>query len=103
MALHIPPSKLWLDGAKANMRVDERNPRVARILEILRKREASGITTAEHKEFMVLNYQLLSAYGTLYGKTIYPTCEVTYDDCETHSREEIIAAIDKLFEQEGIK
>jgi len=64
-------------SAEAHFGVEERNPRVARILEILSKKEAGEITTKEHRECLVLNDELLAAYETLHGKTIHPTGEVT--------------------------
>jgi hypothetical protein len=54
-------------------------PDVARILEILRKKEATGeITVAEHEEFFVLNDELLGAHEFIHGKIIHPTGEVGY-------------------------
>ena len=50
-------------SAEAHFGVEERNPRVARILEILSKKEAGEITTKEHRECLVLNDELLAAYG----------------------------------------
>jgi hypothetical protein len=74
----VPPSKAWLDGAKAFLGIKEVHPKVTRILEILRKKEAGEITIEEHKEFLFLNDELLVAHEAIHGKTIQPSGEVAY-------------------------
>jgi hypothetical protein len=40
----LPPSGPWLAGAKAGFGVDERNPIVARILQILHQNEIAPVS-----------------------------------------------------------
>ena len=50
----------------------------------------------EHKEFLVLNDELLSAHQFLYGSRVHPIGElVSYPRMPT--REQISAAVDLLF------
>jgi hypothetical protein len=44
MLPYIPSSETWLSGAKRYYGLTEDHPKVARILEILRKKEAGEIT-----------------------------------------------------------
>jgi hypothetical protein len=93
----IPPSEPWFEGITGFCGVKGDHPNVVRILEILRKKEATReITVAEHKEFFVLNDELLGAHEFIHGKIIHPTGEVTYYP-PLPVREQIVAAIEALF------
>jgi hypothetical protein len=78
MLPYVPSSEHWLASAKTHFGLSEDHPKVARIWEILRKKEAGEITLQEHKEFQVLNDQLTNAHEFLYGKKMYPSGEVAY-------------------------
>jgi hypothetical protein len=93
----VPPSSPWLSSIKAHLHVEEDHPNVVRILQILRKGEAGEkITIEEHKEFLVLNDELLCAHQFLYGSRIRPTGElVRYPRMPT--REQISAAVNLNF------
>lgn len=67
---NVPPSAPWLAGAKKWFRVDEDDPKVTRILEILRKKESGEITVEEHKEFLRLNDEITPAWEAARGKLI---------------------------------
>lgn len=54
----LDPHEALLLSAKSVMGFDENHPKVARILEILRKKEAGEITIEEHKEFVLLRTEL---------------------------------------------
>jgi hypothetical protein len=99
MLPYVPGSETWLASAKTYFGLSESHPKVARILEILRKKEAGEITVQEHKEFFVLNDQLTNAHEFLYGKKIYPTGEVAYYP-EMHTKEQIAGAVDWLFDRD---
>jgi len=74
MNLHlpgVPPSGSWLVAAKQWFGVDENDPQVARIMEILRKKESSEITVDEHKEFLRLNDEITPAWEAARGKLIF--------------------------------
>jgi hypothetical protein len=93
MLPYVPHTETWLTTAKTYFGLSENHPKVARILEILRKKEAGEITVQERKEFFVLNDQLTSAHEFLYGKKIYPTGEIcSYPEMST--REEISGSVD---------
>lgn len=99
MLPYVPPSETWLTSAKTYFGFSENHPKVARILKILRKKEAGEITLQEHKEFFVLNDQLTNAHEFLYGKKIYPGGEVdSYP--EMHTREQIAGAVDWMFDRD---
>jgi hypothetical protein len=95
----VIPSKTFLGGIKV-MGISENHPSVIRILEILRKKEASGdITADELKEFYVLNDELNAAYEFIHGKKIYPSGEIdSYP--RMPSREQIVAAVNYFFERD---
>jgi len=96
----VPPSEPWLAGITGFCGIKEDHPSVARILEILRKKEGTGeVTVAERKEFLVLNDELLAAHEFIHGKIIHPTGEVAYYP-PLPVRERIVAAIDAFFEHE---
>jgi hypothetical protein len=96
----IPPSEPWLAGITGFCGIKEDHPSVVRILEILRKKEATGeATVAERKEFHVLNDELHSAHEFIHGKIIHPTGEVAYYP-PLPTREKIVAAVDAFFEHE---
>jgi hypothetical protein len=59
----LAPSEAWLFSAKAFLGLDENHPKVARILEIIRKKEAGEITIEEHKEFVLLKTELEIVHG----------------------------------------
>ena len=87
MLPYVPHSETWLTSAKTYFGLSENHPKVARNLEILRKKETGEITVQEHKEFFVLNDQLTSAHEFLYGKKIYPTGEVdSYPEMPTRDK-----------------
>lgn len=67
----LPPSAPWLAGAKAGFGVDERNPIVARILQILHQNQIAPVSVEEQKEFLSLNDELIHAYEAIHGKKIY--------------------------------
>jgi hypothetical protein len=95
----VPPLKPWLAGAKAGWGVDENDPKVKRIVEILKKKEEGEISTAEHKEFLLLNAELIAAYEDARGKRIHPAGELVVG-YKPFNREEEIAAIDELFSRD---
>jgi hypothetical protein len=90
------PLKPWLPGAKAGWGVDENDPKFKRIVEILKKKEKGDISIPEHKEFPLLNSELVGAYESIHGKRVHPTGELVTGD-KPFNREEEIAAIDYLF------
>jgi hypothetical protein len=99
MLPYVPGSETWLTSAKTYLGLSEDHPKVARILEILRKKESGEITVQEHKEFFLLNDQLTSAHEFLYGKKIYPSGEVdSYPEIPT--REQIAGAVDWMFDRD---
>jgi hypothetical protein len=59
----VPPSKGWLDGVHYHYGIDQSNPVVARVLEILQKAEAGEIGRGEIIKFHVLNDGVNEAYG----------------------------------------
>lgn len=99
MLPYVPNSETWLTSAKTYLGLSENHPKVARILEILRKKEAGEMTVEEHKEFFVLNDQLTSAHEFLFGKKMYPTGEV-FSYPEMPTREQIAGAVDWLFDRD---
>jgi hypothetical protein len=64
----VPPLKPWLAAAKEAWGVDENDPKVKRIVEILKKKEESDISIAEHKEFLLLNSELIGASESVHGR-----------------------------------
>jgi hypothetical protein len=95
MVPRIPSLKPWLDGAKAGWGADENDPKVMRIVEILKKNEEAEVSVAEHKEFLLLNSELVGAYESVHEKRIHPTGELVAG-YKSFDREEEIA-IDYLF------
>jgi hypothetical protein len=93
----VPPSKAWLVGARAGFGVDQSDPKVARIVEILGEKEVGEITIEEHKEFLLLNDELIIDYEAVHGKRIHPGGELV-QGYKKLTREELVAAIDRLFE-----
>ena len=71
MVPSVPPSKAWLAGARAGFGVAETDPKVARIVEILRKNETGEITVEEHKEFLSLNDKIILGHEAVHGKRIH--------------------------------
>jgi hypothetical protein len=69
--LGLPPSAPWLAGAKAGFGVDESNPTVVKILQILHQNEIAPVSVEEQKEFMSLNDELIHAHEAIHGKRIY--------------------------------
>ena len=62
----VPPGKMWLASVKAHLGVGERNPKAARILEILSKR-VGDITI----EWNFIRDELNTAQENVYGKNIF--------------------------------
>jgi polyhydroxyalkanoate synthesis regulator phasin len=87
MLPYLPRSEHWLASAKTHFGLTEDHPKGARILEILRKKEAGDITIEEHKEFLILNDELLEAHEAIHGRRL-----------KAHTREEIAAAVDWMFD-----
>jgi hypothetical protein len=67
----LPPCEEWLAGARAGFGVDESDPKVARIVVILRKKETGEITIEEYKEFLSLNDELILGHEAVHGKKIH--------------------------------
>jgi hypothetical protein len=67
----LPPRLPWLAGAKAGFGIDESNPVVVRILEILHRNEISPVSVEEQREFWVLNDELIDAHEAIHGKRIH--------------------------------
>lgn len=95
----VPPLKPWLAAAKTGWGVDENDPKVKRIVEILKKKEEGDISITEHKEFLLLNSELIGAYESVHGKRVHPTGELV-TGYKPFDREEEIAAIDYLFRRD---
>jgi hypothetical protein len=95
----VPPMKPWLAGAKVGWGVDEHDPRVRRVVEILKKKEEGEISTTEHKECLLLNAELIGTHEDAHGKRIHPTGELV-TEYKPFNREEEIAAIDDLFRRD---
>ncbi len=99
MLPYVPGSEHWLASAKTHLGLSESHPKVARILEILRKKEAGEITVQEYKEFFALNDQLTNAHAFLYGQKMYPSGEV-FSYPEMHTKEQIAGAVDWMFDRD---
>jgi len=93
----VPPSKAWLAEARAGFGVALSDPKVARIVDILKKKEGGEITIEEHKEFLLLNDDLIIDYEAVHGKRIHPGGGIVHG-YKKPTREELVAAIDRLFE-----
>jgi hypothetical protein len=99
---YVPPTDAWLIPAKRDYGADESAPKVARVLEILRKNERGEMTVPEHKEFLLLTSELTQAWEAVHGHTMYiygrhVTVRGIPDKVST--REELIAHYDLMFEQ----
>jgi hypothetical protein len=69
----------------------------SRVFSKSREKEAGQeVTREEHKEYLLLNDELAFAYAAVHGKRIYPSGE--HIRVRIPTREETIAAIDRLFE-----
>jgi hypothetical protein len=95
----VPALKPWLAAAKADWGVDENDPKVKRIVEILKKKEEGNISIAEHKEFLLLNSELIGSYESVHGKRVHPTGEPV-TGYKLFDREKEIAAIECLFRRD---
>jgi len=95
MLPQLPPSKPWLAGAKAGLGADENNPRVQRMLAILRRHEIAPVSIEEQKEFFLLNDELILDHEAIHGRRIHPSGEIV-ESGPTPTREQLIAAIERI-------